>query len=221
MSEAPTTLRRVPSQARGQRRFDRVLDAAEAVFAAVGFEAATTNDIARRAETSIGSLYQFFPNKEAILQALANRYLDELRAVHDQLFDEAAVALPLPQLYDRIIEMLANFHERRPGFRPLFFCSTYSPRLAGAAAQLHQEVVQRVEKLMDRRSPGLDPQQRRILALINCEVMKGLLPLAEIGDAEFRKQIHYQIRELLLSYMRHALGPNIDGKPAGEKLVMK
>lgn len=214
MSAAASKLRRVPSQQRGQRRFGQILDAAEAVFADKGFEAATTNDIARRAETSIGSLYQFFPNKEAILEALAARYLERLRAMHVEMFDAKAAALPLPQLYDRIIAMLANFHERHPAFRPLFFCSAYSPKLAPAAAQLHGEVVEQVDQLMDRRLPGLDPQQRRTLALINCETIKGLLPLGETGDAAQRARIHREIRELLLAYMRHAVGPNVD-LPAG------
>jgi AcrR family transcriptional regulator len=58
-------------QARGQRRIDQLLDVAARVFAEVGFEAATTNGIAARAGVSPGSLYQFFPNKDAMAEALA------------------------------------------------------------------------------------------------------------------------------------------------------
>src|SRR5437660_11097229 len=97
------SLRRRPRQERGERRIDKILKAAAFVFAKVGYEAATTNAIARQAGTSIGSLYQFFPNKEAILHALAGRYLAELRAVHDRMLDDKAVHLPLSALYDRII----------------------------------------------------------------------------------------------------------------------
>src|SRR6516164_9853881 len=96
-------LRRQPRQARGKRRIAKILEAAGELFAKVGYEAATTNAIARQAKTSIGSLYQFFPNKEMILHALADRYLAELRAVHDAMLGEQAVRLPLPALYDRII----------------------------------------------------------------------------------------------------------------------
>ena len=69
-------LRREPRQARARQRVNIILDAAAAEFAAVGYEAATTNAIARRAGTSIGSLYQFFPNKEAVLEALSSPLLD-------------------------------------------------------------------------------------------------------------------------------------------------
>src|SRR5215468_3380938 len=104
------SLRAIPKQERGQKRIDKLLDAAAKLFAKVGYEETTTNAIAKEAKTSIGSLYQFFPNKDAILDAVAARYLKELRAVHDAMLDEEAVRLPLPELYDRIIYSLAEFH---------------------------------------------------------------------------------------------------------------
>src|SRR5262245_45888906 len=111
-----TSLLRKPRQERGARRVDKILNAAALVFAKIGYERATTNAIALLARTSIGSLYQFFPNKEAILHALAGRYLADLRAVHDRMLDEKAVGLPLSELYDRIISLLAEFHATHPAF---------------------------------------------------------------------------------------------------------
>jgi AcrR family transcriptional regulator len=79
------SLRRVPQQARGAQRITKILDAADELFAETGYEAATTNAIAARANTSIGSLYQFFPNKEAIFTALAQRYATELSNSYDKV----------------------------------------------------------------------------------------------------------------------------------------
>ena len=62
---------RIPVQKRGQQRVEAILDAAEAVFGEMGVDAATTNAIAERAGASVGSLYHFFANKDAILYALA------------------------------------------------------------------------------------------------------------------------------------------------------
>src|SRR6266542_6598743 len=58
-------------QARGERRIAQLLDAAGEVFATVGYAAATTNAIAAQAGVSPGTLYQFFPNKQAMAEALA------------------------------------------------------------------------------------------------------------------------------------------------------
>ncbi|HXV97773.1 MAG TPA: TetR/AcrR family transcriptional regulator, partial [Anaerolineae bacterium] len=169
------SLRRVPQQGRGQRRVDKILDTAAQLFTEIGYEAATTNAIAARADTSIGSLYQFFPNKEAILQALAARYLDQLRALYDQVLTAESAHLPLPALLDRIIDPLAEFKPAHPGFEPIFFGAHTSPSLAAAAEELHQAVIRRVEAIFAARAPQLEADQRRLYALISVAVVGALL----------------------------------------------
>ena len=148
-------LRRVPQQTRGELRLAKILDAGEKVFAQVGYEAATTNAIARQAKTSIGSLYQFFPNKEAILEAVAGRYLERLRAVLDDVLTDEVAYLPLLVVYERIIAALAEFHAANPGFRHLFYGSTTSAHLAAEAAALGACSVER-HITMDRAMWGSD-----------------------------------------------------------------
>jgi AcrR family transcriptional regulator len=194
-------LRRVPQQARGERRFRKILDAADEVIAKVGYESATTNAIARQARTSIGSLYQFFPNKQAILRALAARYLDELRAVQRTMLSDEAARLPLPALYDRIIGSLADFHATHPGFQPLFYGSATSKNLSAAAKELTEECIGRVDALMGAREPALDPRARRLYATINVEVIRALLPLAQASDPDFRARLLAEIKTLLLGHM--------------------
>lgn len=205
MKKKAAPLRRAPQQERGQRRLDKILEAAGKVIAKVGYEAATTNAIARQARTSIGSLYQFFPNKEAILQALADRYLSEMRAMHDTMLDETAAQLPMPDLYDRIIGTLAHFHATHPAFETLFFGSTNSPQLAAAANQLTQECVGRVEALMAVREPQLDAGRRRLCATINVHVMKALMHVAQESKAGFRADLLAEIKTLLLAHMNEVL----------------
>ncbi|WP_353269497.1 TetR/AcrR family transcriptional regulator, partial [Gemmatimonas sp.] len=81
--EAPDAYRRRPRQSRGQKRVELLLDAAATVIATSGIEAATAEAIATQARTAKGSLYQFFPNRDAVLAALALRYSDEMRAIHE------------------------------------------------------------------------------------------------------------------------------------------
>lgn len=68
--------RRRPSQVRAELTRERILTAAAHVFAEFGYAAGTTNRIAERARISIGSLYQYFPNKDAILAELLVRHID-------------------------------------------------------------------------------------------------------------------------------------------------
>src|SRR5271165_3498266 len=116
-------LRKAPKQERGQRRIACILEAAAEEFARVGFDAATTNGIAARAKTSVGSLYQFFPNKEAILEALTEHYLGEIRALHAVVLADEAARLPLPEFYNQLVDRLAEFHTTHPGFVSLFYGS--------------------------------------------------------------------------------------------------
>jgi len=201
-----TSLRAQPRQKRGEERIDKLLSAAAKLFAKVGYEETTTNAIAREARTSIGSLYQFFPNKEAILNALAGRYLEELHAVHEQVLGDDAVQITLPELYDRIIHSLADFHASHPGFQQLFYGSTTSKHLAAAAEQLKQECIARVEGLMGARNPEIDPARRKLLAVLNVEVIKTLLPLAQSSDPATRARLIDETKTLLLAHMREVIG---------------
>jgi AcrR family transcriptional regulator len=69
-------LRKQPRQVRAELTRQRILTAAAHVFAEYGYAAGTTNRIAERARISIGSLYQYYPNKDAILAELLTRHLD-------------------------------------------------------------------------------------------------------------------------------------------------
>jgi len=196
-----TQLRRAPKQERGQRRITRILTAAAQEFARVGFEAATTNRIALRAKTSVGSLYQFFPNKEAILAALTEHYLNEIRAVHYVVLGEMAARLPLPAFIDQLVEGLAEFHATHPGFLGMFYGSPTSSHLAAAAERLNRECVAGAEASMEARSPTLDPSRRRLYATITVQVIRALLPLAETAGPARRRQVLGEIKKLLMRYL--------------------
>ncbi|MEU8707465.1 TetR/AcrR family transcriptional regulator [Streptomyces sp. NPDC048565] len=79
--------RRKPSQVRAELTRERILTAAAHVFAEYGYAAGTTNRIAERARISIGSLYQYFPNKDAVLAELLVRHIDRGRWMHGDELD--------------------------------------------------------------------------------------------------------------------------------------
>ncbi|WP_328808848.1 TetR/AcrR family transcriptional regulator [Nonomuraea montanisoli] len=73
---APGTLRRRPVQKRSVERFERLLDACAELLDEVGYAALTTKEVAHRAKVPIGTLYQFFSDKEGLTGALATRNLE-------------------------------------------------------------------------------------------------------------------------------------------------
>src|SRR3954453_10965883 len=110
-------LRRVPRQARSRARLQRMLDAADELLATEGAEALTTTRVAGAAGVSVGSLYQYLPDKEAIVEALAGRYLTEFEGLMEELAERAPLADPVGTL----IDAFAQRYRDRPGYRALWF----------------------------------------------------------------------------------------------------
>ncbi|WP_320782154.1 TetR/AcrR family transcriptional regulator [Streptomyces sp. CRN 30] len=105
--------RKQPRQVRAELTRDRILDAAAHVFGEYGYAAGTTNRIAERARVSIGSLYQYYPNKDAILAELLTRHLDRGQASVERLLTEG---LPdsLEDILRRFVRASAENHQDDP-----------------------------------------------------------------------------------------------------------
>jgi len=193
---------RVPRrrQARGQRRIDLLLDVAALVFAEVGFDAATTNAIAARAGISPGSLYQFFPNKDAIAEALADRFVERLRQTQ-AIFGPEIEYLPLDELIDHVIDPLVVFHVGHPGFQALFTGSMVSPRLAVAVQAFLHAVVGRAESVLAVRAPHLSLKRRAQCARVSVELVRALLPLIVASETAGRDAMVAELKAVQRGYL--------------------
>ena len=114
--------RRTPVQRRSIETVEAILEAAAQVFEREGYAAGTTNRIAERAGVSIGSLYQYFPNKDAVLVALTERHLQEGTAMLVPLLG-ALVDDPPPvhEAVDRVMHALLELHRHRPRLHRVLF----------------------------------------------------------------------------------------------------
>lgn len=213
------TIRKMPKQARSQQRVDAILDAAAALFGEVGFAAVTTNQIAARAEVAIGSLYQFFENKEAILSALVDRYVGAMRAVSQStLTSERATTLPMHLLVSEMVDGIAGFKLQEAGFNELFVNAGASSQLSEATVALHDETIKLVDTLIGLRFPALPPDRRRLCALVSVALVKGLIGLPDAPDRVPVEGALYEIKAALLAYMRDFLMR--EGLPVPEDMWM-
>ena len=187
-------------QARGQKRIAQLLRAAGEVFQEVGYEGATTNAIAARAGVSPGTLYQFFSNKQALAEALANQYAARNRTVHESTFDASVAKIPLHELIDRLVDPFLEFRRNAPGFEALFTGSVVSRELAERVQTLHEGLKQRVAALVRLRGPHLPEDTVLTCAETTVQIVKGLLPLALNGPP---KQREAGARELKLVMERY------------------
>jgi AcrR family transcriptional regulator len=194
-------LSREPKQRRGQERIEQILVAADALFVEVGFEAATTNAIAARLGISIGSLYQYFRNKDAILDALAERHLANMRAVNARLLSPEIATLPFPEGLHRVIDTLAEYHANNPGFRLLFCGAMTTGQLARSADDLHKEIAQGAESVLLSCLPRLDPSKVGLVATICVDVVRSLMLTACNYDPELRPAVLDEAKAVLRRYL--------------------
>ena len=144
--------RREPRQARARATVSFVLDAAAQVFAERGY-AATTNEIAARAGVSIGTLYQYFADKDALLVALAKRHLDEAQA---QLQSVLADAPADPdQLVRRVIETAVDLNRPTALHTVLYQAAPRTPELVAVLDRLRHDLAAVVAALLT--AAGIDP----------------------------------------------------------------
>lgn len=106
-----TTPRKFPRQERSRRTVEQILDAAARIFHEQGYANASTNDIADEANVSIGSLYQYFPNKDALLLALGKRHIESTTTGLSELLAHLPPRPEFEQVLRAVVDFLVGQHE--------------------------------------------------------------------------------------------------------------
>ncbi len=197
---ATPTKRRVPQQDRGERRVAEVLEAAAAVFVEAGYETATMTAIAERAGASIGAVYQYFPNKEAIVRALRHQYADEIESVWSPLA-ELGTDISIAELVDRIFGVMVEFMERRPAYIPLLS----APRTYARDPAARHRLRALFAALFRERQPALSAEEALRVANVTVQVVKGMNPLYAAASAAERVGIVREFKLVLLGYLTSRL----------------
>ncbi|MBA0052913.1 TetR/AcrR family transcriptional regulator [Streptomyces sp. AJS327] len=164
--------RKSPRQQRSRETWEAILEAAAQLFQRHGYAATTTNKVAERAGVSIGSLYQYVPNKDALLTALAQRHLraagEELRRFLDVAAERR---LGLRPLVAGLVATAAAPHGERPGAHRLLFDQT--PRVPALVAELRafeREIAVALGGHLRRLGlGGSDPEGLALLAVQGIE----------------------------------------------------
>jgi AcrR family transcriptional regulator len=193
--------RQAHRQKRGLLRVEEILSAAGALFAEHGYDRVTINMIAAHAGISQGSLYQFFPNKEAITQAFAADAIEQLHRVFDTMRSSEGTSLPLQTFLNTFVDRVVAFNRNCPGYLALELGSTISSSLALVLADLHQGLVAHQDALLAAYWPQSTREQRQLPLLVSYRLFLALLPLALRGDQEQQKAIVQEMKAVLYRYL--------------------
>lgn len=191
---------RAPQQDRGHRRVEQILDAAEAVFAEVGVDAATTNAIAERAGASMGSLYHFFRDKDAIVLAVGRRFAERIRERNASAMPIDDLHASLPVLFDRIIGTHASFVDETPAFALVE--AVIHRRFGGCSvqAELDEAIIDQVRHFLELRLPRMGAEQRMAATRLSVTAVGVTCERAATLAPAERALLLRELRDMLVRY---------------------
>jgi AcrR family transcriptional regulator len=205
-------MRRAPVQERSAARVERMLDVCGQLIDEVGYEATTTTMIARRAEVSVGSLYQFFPDKRAVVQALAQRNLD----VYLGRLSAALAEVRLTHwrgMIDLALDLWVALHRELPGFRVVRFGDVVDTHLLQPEEDNDQVLASRLFELV-RDELGLPmSEEEQLVVVVLIKAADAIIQYA-FRDPCGDQQMIDEVKTLMNGYLALRLGVSATGGSA-------
>ncbi|ASR33689.1 TetR family transcriptional regulator [Prauserella marina] len=199
-----TPLRRQPVQQRSAKRVERMLDASAELLEEIGYEALTTTLIAKRAGVAVGSLYQFFPDKRAVIQALTQRNLEcFVAAVSERL--STLDHQHWWDVVDSLLDIYLDMHRRIPGFSKVHFGDVVDIRLLDDHRTNNRVITDSLANLVTTHV-NLPVEQVTLPISIAVEAADGLLNLAFRIDPQGDPEVVSETKALIKGYLASKFG---------------
>lgn len=192
--------RRRPAQARSRERYNRILKAARSVLVDAGFESFTFDEVSRRAEVPIGTLYQFFANKYVLICELdrqdTGENLEEIRR-----FSEHVPALQWPDFLDEFIDHLSRMWREDPSRRAVWHAVQSTPATRATAADTELQLLKPVAEILEPLAQRMTYDERVELAGFLVHTVVSMLNYAASGEPENFDNVVGEIKRMLIAYL--------------------
>jgi AcrR family transcriptional regulator len=197
-----TTPRKQPRQQRSQATVQVILDATARVLCTIGYDRASTNRVALAAGVSVGSLYQYFPSKEALVAALVERHVEEmLRLVRAKLAEVASA--PLPIAVRTMIDAMFAAHAVDPRLHKVLIEQV--PRIGRLEDILgvEREVEAMVAALLEARRVDVRPARLGAAAFVLCHIVEAVTHKAVLAELREPRigEVAEELTEMVLRYL--------------------
>ncbi|WP_300295246.1 TetR/AcrR family transcriptional regulator [Ferrovibrio sp.] len=200
-SQKASALSKPPQRRRGRERVAALLAAGAQVIAEKGYDGATMTEIAARAGASIGSLYQFFPTKAAVADALLEQYMAAVHAHLDGIEAQAATA-PLADLAQALCHALVTMRAANPALVVLIENGTIDPAMI---ATIRRAMRQRVVAILRRRARRMPAAELAAMAAAVLQMMKSAAAMHADATLPGRKAALEELCRMLCGYLQARL----------------
>ena len=204
-SLAQTTLppRKFAVQARSRATVSAINDATVQVLLADGPTRLTTTRVAQRAGVSIGTLYQYYPNKRSLLFAVVQHQIDNVAsAVESACFDLAG--RPITEMVDGLVLAYADVKLERVDVSLALYAVADTIDTANLVASLTSRTEAAVSAMLvtEPSMPVTDPKAAFIVMSVISGVIRAAFDRGDIGDA--RDELRREMGAMCVAYLRHA-----------------
>lgn len=199
--------RRKPSQSRSRDTVEVIVQATARVLLKEGFEACTTNRVAREAGVSIGSVYQYFPNKESLVLAVMERHLGQLQEALAARLGELAGA-DLETAVPEILRAMLEVNHIQPRLHRVLLEQV--PRIGALKRlhELHDQYEPLVTAWLEAHREQLDVPSPSVAAFVLIAAVEGVLTRVMLERTAWLEQgvLEQQLAKLVLAYLRAPSG---------------
>jgi AcrR family transcriptional regulator len=196
-SHSSNPVRRAPQQDRSTRRVMAFLEAGEALFAEHGFEAATMTAVAERADSSIGSLYSYFPATKALALALLDIYAQKIEEHWRPLFDGIR-DLSAKQFADGFIDRYLDVLAEHPAYQQLQAAPVRFRRNKDAKRAFRTTLADALRK----RARLLSDEEAMLRANVMLQLVSGMMRVYPEVPAEGRAKVITEFKVALTAYLK-------------------
>lgn len=196
-----TQIRKPARQQRSRETVDVILEAAAHILASEGFEGATTNAIAKRAGVSIGSLYQYFPNKAALVRALNERHTAGVLALFQQRFAAVAQA-PVAEAVRALVAGFVEAHRVNPALHRVLVAEEARVNARPETRRVEGEVAVLIRAFLEARKEDLRPVDPALVAFMLVQALEAITHGAVLDRPDLLEgTLVEEATRLLLGYL--------------------
>ena len=221
MARIRTVPRKNPSQERSRATVDAIVDATARVLVRDGYDALSTNRVAREAGVSVGSLYQYFPGKEALVAAVMERHASRLQEHIAARMADAPPGATAEEVATELIRAMLGAQMAEPRLHRALVEQV--PRI-GALRRLHElfgNYERLVEAWLEQHAERIEVKDARLAAFVLVSAVEGLVNRATLDRPDLLAAggLEEQILRLVLAYVvpSHVARASADGRYGGRR----
>lgn len=199
IEKSKRVMRKRPIQARSKATVDAIIEAAARILSDHGWAGFTTNKVAEAAGVSIGSYYQYFPDKHSLIDAIRERHLEDCRTVLKSVLEHA---LPLPRFVEELVDGVIAIHSAHPGLhRVLLDEAPMSATFRDPFSAFEKEYLGYYSAIMTTYRSGQNDIDNQTAGIVLSDAIDGIVHNAARRGTLQTVDLRHELVRIIQSYL--------------------